>query len=128
VELALRRIHRRRVSAIDLRAARARMNHLIDHFVDDDPDAEVTDAVDKYVQGFVSDLVADARHRHEATLRALDLLEARAHAYVVRLTGLHENETRALRHLDAAVAHALDRLGQPDTPSFNTLLPEQGRD
>ncbi|HKT00677.1 MAG TPA: hypothetical protein VJT31_14195 [Rugosimonospora sp.] len=75
-------------------------------------DEETFAAIDQYVDSYVSGLRSEMYERYSADLNELDLLEAR----VAAVSG---DDRSRLEHMDAAVAHALDRLSEPDPPHLD---------
>jgi hypothetical protein len=85
---------------------------------------QITEAIDEYVDTFISNWRGRMLGRHRQVLNRLDVLEVRVKPYLDRSDALHADDMSRLDHLDGAVTHALDRVSDPDTP-FMDPLPRQ---
>jgi hypothetical protein len=92
------------------------------------PDDKITEAIDQYIDSFISNWRGRMLSRHRHVLNRLDVLEVRVKPYLDRSDALHADDLSRLDHLDGAVSHALDRVADPDTPFMDPLPRQRRRD
>ncbi len=126
VERRLRGIHHRPERRLDLSELRRELAVRVAALAPEQRGPAAVEVLDAYVDTYISDWLSGMRGRHSAVLNEIDLLEVHVSRAREMLLALHEDQSARLADLEGAVSHALERVTDPDAPSYEPV-PRQRR-
>jgi hypothetical protein len=89
--------------------------------------ADAAASIDAYIQAHKTEWALRIKSRHNDLLTEIESLAGEAHALVVYRQILCEDQRDVMDDLDVAVAHALERVTDPDAPYHEPIRRSERR-
>lgn len=117
IEKKLRELARsRNDEMLDIGEFQNDLHRQVDAIAPEHRDSSVYETIDKLIDAYLAEFQGRILKRHHEKLSELNRLETKLLPYLSQATALLDDQRAVIWYYDVAVANALDRIADPETP------------